>query len=136
MLRTNASHCAGLACEFCMDMTFSCAWSNSAGTCVASCSSTADKRSDCYSSEEYTAIDVCTSGVVDHACDGLGCEECLETKCDWHPQLKCLLNCSIFDTGCFPGAVFTALDVCLNDTLLVPPDDNNKIMVVVVVNQQ
>ena len=39
----------------------------------------------------------------------------------WAPDLGCLLNCSIFDTGCFPGAVFTAIDVCSDGE----PGDNN-----------
>lgn len=100
------SPCKGLSCEDCMGVQ-SCSWSNEEG-CVLSCSDTVD----CFPSDKYTAIDVCTSGVIDDACDGLVCEECLTNECDWAPELGCLTNCSIFDMGCFPGAVFDAIDVC------------------------
>lgn len=98
--------CNGLTCEDCMGVQ-SCSWSNQEG-CVLSCSDTVD----CFPSDTYTAIDVCTSGVVDDACDGLVCQECLTNECDWAPELGCLANCSIFDMGCFPGEVFDAIDVC------------------------
>lgn len=101
-----SSSCDGLSCESCLGVD-TCAWSKEEG-CISSC----DNKTECFPSSEYSEIEVCTSGVVDDACDGLKCEECLGNDCDWAPEHGCLLNCSIFDTGCFPGAVYDAFEVC------------------------
>lgn len=103
---TEESPCAGLSCDFCIGAG-NCAWAREEG-CISSCNNIAD----CFPSSEYDAIDVCSTGVEDDACKGLTCEECFGNECDWAPDLGCLLNCSIFDTGCFPGAVYDAFEVC------------------------